>query len=169
MKAKSETEGLRASDGSSCGRALRGSTPPARLQTRLPALALVAASCTLPAVILADDSPSIGREEPGARICTSAASDEDSTLGAATRETWHGVTAPADVRRDLVRDTFSRIDGHLFEGDYRIVPQLRGRSDPRVVYYLAYNQRTGRVDYAVGPAELACFRAEWERFAAAAE
>jgi hypothetical protein len=65
------------------------------------------------------------------------------------------------VEPDLPIHTWTPVEGHILRGIYRIVPQFSVRNGnehtKNVMYYLAYNNRAARVEYAFGPNKLDFF------------
>jgi hypothetical protein len=46
---------------------------------------------------------------------------------------------------------------HIYAGVYKIVPQLKDRASPHVVYYIAYNTQAKRAEIAISPDQLDTF------------
>jgi len=66
-----------------------------------------------------------------------------------------------DKRHIFVSTSFAR-------DHYRIVPHLRNPDNPHVVFYVAYNTRAERTEFAIGPEMLDTFISKVSVFAIAA-
>jgi hypothetical protein len=128
------------------------------------AIVVVLAAVTLPELVRASDLGAdavLGDATAQCRVTNPAANvDGDRLTGIGPFEAhW----------RDIPADTYAPLTGHTLVGPYRLVPQLRGHEDPQVVAYVAYNTRTGRSEYVVGPDQLSCFSEAWQQLATLAQ
>lgn len=72
-------------------------------------------------------------------------------------QAWQDIELLPIVEDQLPHTDFSPSGGSISSGIYRIHPQLRNHDDPHVVYYIAYNTRARRSEFAIGPAYLDFF------------
>lgn len=69
---------------------------------------------------------------------------------------WEGIALEPAARPLLPTGTWAPLRGHIVTRIYRMVPQLRTGTE-NVVYYIAFNPRASRNEYAVGPNNLDSF------------
>jgi Domain of unknown function (DUF4157) len=95
-------------------------------------------------------TPSSGVVEQNAQISTGRRLLTDA-------QPWQDLQILPAVEDELPRDTFAQSESAITNGIYRLYPQIRNHDDPHVVFYIAYNTKAGRSEYAVGPDYLDTF------------
>jgi hypothetical protein len=77
-------------------------------------------------------------------------------------EAYQGIELVPVVRDEVPQGAFAKSEHKIAIGIYWMVPHFRNHQEPRLVYFVAYNQRAGRAEWVVGPDDMERFRSQLE-------